>query len=144
VVVLNPRRLARAARPRPRAVVLQTAHHVVERLPVVGVNLVELPCGEVVDDLPVLAAVHRDGDAAVLPLPHTLRVLRVEPEGVEVDVRAPADWSKCAPAVNGKKQSRGDGEDAVLVLRVNADVRVIEAARDDWGLLRDVMPRLSA
>src|SRR5215208_7146702 len=144
VVVLDADGLARAARPRPGAVVLQPAHHVVEGLTVVGVYLVELPPRDVVDVLPALAAVVGHGGAPVLTGPEAARLLLVDPERVEVDVLAPRDVAEGAPAVHRHEELRGDGVDAVLVRRVDADVRVVEAARDDVGLLRDVAPRLAA
>jgi hypothetical protein len=117
---------------------------VVERLTVVYVELVELTPRRVVDVLPAVAAVVGDGDAAVLTGPEAARLLRVYPERVEVYVLTPRDVAERAPAVHRHEELRGDGVDAVLVGRVYADVRVVEAARDDVGLLRDVAPRLAA
>src|SRR5688500_1162781 len=104
---------------------------------VVGVHLVKLPPRDDVYELLRLVAVVGDGDAAVLARPDAARLLRVYPERVKVYVLAARDVAERAPAVNRHVEVRGDGVDAVLVRGVYADVRVVEAARDDGGLLRD-------
>jgi hypothetical protein len=75
----------------------KSAHHVIKRAAIVGVNLVELAQRNVVDRFPRFAAVVSDRDAAVLSVPHSFRVLRIEPERVKVDVRAAGDRTKRLP-----------------------------------------------
>src|SRR5215208_2668186 len=91
VVVHDAGRLARAARPRPGAIVLQTTHHVIKGKSIIGMNLIELAQRNVVNSFPRLAAVITDSDPAVLTVPHPFRVLWIEPQRVEVDVCAAGD-----------------------------------------------------
>ena len=91
IVVHDSAGLASAAGPGPGAVVLQTAHHVIEWLAIVRMNLIELPKRDVVHRLPRLAVVVRDGKAAIFRDPQTLRILRIAPECVIVDVNFPGD-----------------------------------------------------
>ena len=100
IVVHDSGRFARAAWPGPRTVVLQSTHHVIERLTVVRMNLIKLAERNVVNGFPRFAAVVSDSDAAILPVPHSFRVLRIEPERVEVDVRAAGDRAKRLAAID--------------------------------------------
>src|SRR5215212_4154285 len=107
VVIHDAGRLARAARPRPCAIVLQATHHVVEGKSIVRMNLIELAQWNVVNSFPRFAAVVTDGNSTVLPVPHPFRVLWIEPQRVEVDVCAASDGTKGLASVNGSEQSRG-------------------------------------
>ena len=91
IVVHDAGGLARAAGTGPRTVVLKSAHHVIEGQAIVGVNLIELAQRDVVNSFPRFAAVVRDADAAVLAVPHSFRVFRIDPERVKVDVTAARD-----------------------------------------------------
>src|SRR5829696_3054066 len=91
VVVHDAGRLARAARPRPGAIVLQTTHHIIKGKSIIGMNLIELAQRNVVNSFPRLTAVVTDSNSTVLPVPHPFRVLWIEPQRVEVDVCAPSD-----------------------------------------------------
>ena len=83
VVIHDPGGLARAAWAGPGAVVLQSTHHVIKRQTIVGMNLIELPERNVVDSFPRFAAIVSDADAAVLTVPHSFWVLRIDPERVD-------------------------------------------------------------
>ena len=86
VIIQNSGRLTSPAWPGPSSIVLQTAVKIVKRLAIVGAHLIELPDRNIVDVLPMLAAIVRHCDAAILTLPHPIRIFRVDPKRVIVDV----------------------------------------------------------
>src|SRR6185436_10428165 len=87
VLVDRPAPAARAARPAPGAVVLEAAvDHVVRAR--VDRDVIELPDGDMVEVVPVVAAVVGLVDAAVVADDEVASVARVDPHGVVVGVRA--------------------------------------------------------
>src|SRR5580765_4086318 len=90
-VAVEDRALIVAAGAGPTSVVLEAAGEVVERLAIVGEDLIELADWNVADPLPRLGAIVADRDAAILPLPHAIGILRVDPDGVIVAVSSGGD-----------------------------------------------------
>src|SRR5215203_5911180 len=100
-------------------------------------NLVKLAQRHVINSFPRFAAVVSDTDTAVLPMPHSFWIFRIDPECVEVDMAAAGDRTKSLASVNGREQRRRNCKDAVLVCWIDADGCVVKTARDDIRILRD-------
>src|SRR5689334_13836614 len=134
-VAVEDRALVVAAGAGPTSVVLKTAGKVVERLAIVGKNLVELADRNVADPLPGFAAIVADRNPAILPLPHAIRILRINPHGVVVAVSGGGDAADGPAAVDGGREAHADGVDAILVGGVDGEVAVVEAASHDHRIL---------
>jgi hypothetical protein len=130
-----------AAGTHPAPVVLQPAHHAVG-IGEVEREVVELAERELVEVLPRLRAVVRGVGAAVGAEEEVVGIGRVDRHRVEVAVRlARAVRAPGAAAVVGDVQAEAQQVDALVVLRIDADLREVERAR---GAVADALPGLAA
>src|SRR5262249_29868432 len=113
----------------PAAVVLEAAVDAVRRTGVHG-NVVELPQGQVIQELPVGAPVVADVDAAVSAEHEVPAVPRVDPQVVQVGMHSLVDplARKGPAAVAAAAQDDPQRVDGVLVVRVTADDGEVERA----------------
>ena len=103
---------------------------------------VELAERQVVEHAPVRGAVPARGHAPVAPQNQVVRVRRVDPEVVVIDVHlGGAVAPEGAPAVVRHHQRAPEHVDAVHVGRVDAHVRVVHRARVG---VRHLLPRVPA
>src|SRR5258708_32533294 len=84
------------AGPAPGAIVLQASLYVIKRRAVIGVNLVKLPDRDVEDRFPVLGAIVRDRQPAVLSNPNAARLFPFPPHPV---VHAVVSAISCSPVL---------------------------------------------
>ena len=132
-------------RPAPGAVVLHAAVNVVGDIQVHG-DVVVLGQRQVVHESPGLAAVVTECHAAVVPVNHVIRIVRIDPQGVVVGMDLPErheDLERLA-AVVGNADQGPEIVDAVGPLRVHLDVGVVERALDGGRLRVYRHPRLAA
>src|SRR3989441_1683754 len=83
---------------------------------------------ERVQELPVAAFVPRLRDAAIVADDDVTGIVRVDPHRVVVDVNADGRVADRLAAVIRKVQRRRGPVDAIRVLRVDADLRIVEGA----------------
>ena len=120
-----------------RAVILQSAEQIIEWLPVVGHDLIELAQRDVVHKLPCFGAIVRHRQAAVFTDPYARRILRIHPHGVIIAVRLTRYALPVAPAVDRRKEAHCDRKHAVLIRRIHLQVPVIHAAPHHLRILGD-------
>ena len=118
-----------ARRAAERVVVLQAAVDVVERLGVVDIDVIELRQGEVLEEHPCAACVETAIEAAVVADEHVIRVLRIHPDDVVVDVHGslPKRLERLGPIVRDLKDHIGK-VDPLRVGRIGEDVAVVHRA----------------
>ncbi len=129
-------RVHRRARTAPGVVVLQPPADVI-RPRHVDADFVELSERNGVDEIPRLAAIAADVDAAVAARDHVIRIARIDPGGVIVAMD-PLNQirSERLAAVFRVVHLRAVNPQALIVVRIDADLAVVAAARIGVGHLR--------
>ena len=131
VRVADPHAVPGPARTAPGRVVLQSPVDPEEGLLHVEAHRVELADGQVRGEVPRLAAVVGDVEAAVVAQQDVRRVLGVDPHGVMVDVGGARDALPVGAAVGGALQGHAQVVDDLAVLRVDADLAEVPRDRRD-------------
>ena len=143
VLPLGPRgagRAGRLARAAPGAVVLQAAAQVIRHLKVVR-HVVELRERDVVEDVERPAGVVRDLEPAVVTEQDAVRIGGIDPHRLVIAVRGRADAREVPAAVLGLVQAARQRVHRVRVLRVHADVGVVERPEVDVAVAAHRLPR---
>ena len=127
-----------ARRSAERIVVLQPAVDVVERHRVVHVHVVVLRERQVLEEHPGRRAIERTVEPAVVADHHVVRIRRIDPDDVVVDVHVSLSQRvhRLAAVVGHLKDHVGN-VDAVDVLRIGVDVAVVHRA---GVVLRALLP----
>ena len=126
-VAVVDRAVAVAARPAPRAVVLQSRADVIRERHIVADD-VRLRDGDHVEELEVPAAVPRLRHAAVVADDEVTRVVGIDPHGVVIHVDALRRVADGLAAVVGEVDGRRGPVHAVGVLGIGAHLGVVEGA----------------
>src|SRR5262249_17373834 len=92
-----------SARTTPASVVLQAALNVIERHPIICMDLIELAHRCIENRFPVLRAIVRNRQAAVLADPNPAGILRIDPHSVKIAVNRVGDTAPIATAVNRRR-----------------------------------------
>jgi hypothetical protein len=127
----------------PGTVVLQAAVHV-ERIGLVDADVVELRHRQVVLLPPLVAAVVRLPEAAVVTGHDVLRVRRIDPDVVIVAVHAAAGVGEALAAVEALDQVEVRLEETVRIFRIDDEVGEIERPPDHQLALVALVPGLAA
>ena len=132
VIHENACRFPRSARSRPIAVILQPHREVVEWLAIVSVNLVQLGEREPIAVLPRRALIPRPVHAAVVDLPHELRIRRIDPHRVVIAMHIARHATEVAATVDGHRELAADHVHAIRIRRIDSELAVICAAAHQW------------
>ena len=96
-----------------------------------------------VGEVPRHPLVARFGDAAVVHLPESRWIGRVDPHAVMIAVDVLREWAEGAATVDGDRELAGDGVHAVRVLRIHAQVGVVETATQRRRVITRLAPGLA-
>ena len=138
----DPLPTQRVAGPAPGAVILQPAAHAVRHLHVV-VDVVELGERKGVHHVPIPSAVATHLPSAVAAVIDVPWVHRVNPHRLMVTVHVAGDRAEVQAAVLGEVEAARERKDPIRVLRVHADVGVVERAEADVPVGVHGAPRLA-
>ncbi len=117
----------------PRAIVLQPPVDMV-RMIIIHCHVIELRQGQVANEAPGLAAVLRNGDAAIIADNQMPGIVRVDPEGMVINVDgigwfATGDHRICSKRlapIDRDAQHGGNVIDRFRVLRISRDLVVVK------------------
>src|SRR5216684_1210974 len=127
---------ASPAGPAPGAIVLQPSLYVIKRRTVIGVNLIKLPDRNVKDCFPVLGAVVRNRETAILSNPNAVRIFRIHPHRMIVAVDSSCDASPISTTVDRGRKPHADGVQAILVRGVDRQVAIVQSPADHYRIPR--------
>src|SRR5262249_8917220 len=114
----------------PHPIVLQAATHA-ERHAVVDVDFVELSDRHVAAEIPRLAAIPRDGYAAVSADDHVVRLVGIDPQRAIFSVHVAEEFCPSRSAIRAVVEAAIGAErvDVGEILGVYADLRVVTGPR---------------
>ena len=116
----------------PASVVLQASVDMIGK-GVIYADVVELPEGQVVDKAPVLAAVLRDVEAAIVSEQDEFIVFRVAPPGMVIGVYKVAGY-EAAPglaSIFAHSHCGGNAVETVFVLGIDKDIGIVKGSSAD-------------
>src|SRR5213078_4465000 len=99
VVIHDARGLTRTTWARPRTVVLQATHHVIERLAVIREHVIELAERDVIHRVPGFASVEGKRKTAILTDPDSFWIFRIDPERMKINMGPARNRTKVLAAV---------------------------------------------
>src|SRR5574341_617288 len=127
----DARLAARSGRPAERVVVLRAAVNEIPWRLVIYRDIVELRDRQVGFEMPVRAAIKAFVDATIAANEIIVRVVRINPDRVVVNVFQPlAEWTLRSAAVVRNLKNDVRDVDAINVLRIGDDLAVIHSLRD--------------